>query len=68
MADDAVHWVRLAVRLGNENYPLFARSPKLDPIRADPRFVELMEQLRRRWEQRSRSGAGASSEPPAAPA
>ena len=30
MAEDALEWVRLAVRIGNENYPLLARSPKLD--------------------------------------
>ena len=44
--------MRRAIRLGNENYPLFAQSHKLDGIRSDPRFVELMEDLRRRWEAR----------------
>ena len=36
MADEAMEWVRRAVRLGNENYPLFADSPKLDPLRDRP--------------------------------
>ncbi len=54
MTDDALEWVRLAVRIGNENYPLFAHTPKLDPLRADPRFAELLEELRRRWEARRR--------------
>ena len=53
MADEAIEWVRLAIRLGNENYPLFAQSHKLDRIRADPRLVELLEDLRKRWEARS---------------
>jgi len=53
MADEAVEWVRRAVHLGNENYPLFARSPKLDPVRSDPRFAEVMDGLRRRWESRA---------------
>jgi len=46
MAADAVEWLRLAVRLGNENYPLFADSQKLDSLRRDPRFVELAENIR----------------------
>ena len=52
MADDAVDWVRRAVSLGNENFPLFEKSPKLDPVRADPRFAALMSDLKQRWEAR----------------
>jgi eukaryotic-like serine/threonine-protein kinase len=52
MADEAIEWVRRAVRLGNENYPLFADSRKLDSLRADPRFRELMGELKDRWEER----------------
>jgi hypothetical protein len=40
------------VSLGNENFPLFEKSPKLDPVRADPRFSELMSDLKQRWEAR----------------
>jgi len=54
MADDAVEWVRRAVKLGNENYPLFADSRKLDSLRGDPRFQELLDELKRRWEERAR--------------
>jgi serine/threonine-protein kinase len=52
MTDEAVDWVRRAVSLGNENFPLFEKSPKLDPVRADPRFAELMSDLKQRWEAR----------------
>jgi serine/threonine-protein kinase len=52
MADDAIEWLRLAVRIGNENYPLFAGSRKLDCLRSDARFQELLEELRSRWEAR----------------
>ena len=55
MVDEAVEWLRLAVRIGNENYPLVERSPKLDPLRADPRFIELLEELRQRWEERRKT-------------
>jgi serine/threonine-protein kinase len=54
MADEAVEWVRRAVKLGNENYPLFADSRKLDSLRGDPRFQELLDELKRRWEERAR--------------
>jgi serine/threonine-protein kinase len=54
MAEDALEWVRTAVRIGNENYPLFARSSKLDGLRPDPRFAAMMEDLRRLWETRLR--------------
>jgi len=53
MADEAVEWVRRAVKLGNENYPLFADSRKLDSLRGDPRFRELMEDLKRRFDERT---------------
>jgi serine/threonine-protein kinase len=52
MIDDAIEWVRTAVRLGNENYPLIAHSGKLDCLRSDPRFAEVLEDLRQRWEAR----------------
>ena len=55
MAEDALEWLRLAVRIGNENYPLLARSPKLDGLRGDARFVELLEELRQRWDERRRA-------------
>src|SRR5262245_23232341 len=52
MKEEALEWVRLAVWIGNENYPLFEKSRKLDSLRDDPRFVELMGDLKRRWEDR----------------
>jgi serine/threonine-protein kinase len=54
MTEDALEWVQLAVRIGNENYPLFAHTAKLDPLRSDPRFALLLEELRQRWEARRR--------------
>jgi serine/threonine protein kinase/tetratricopeptide (TPR) repeat protein len=54
MIDEAVEWVRLAVRIGNDNYPLFAHTAKLDRLRSDPRFLELLEEMRQRWDERRR--------------
>jgi tetratricopeptide (TPR) repeat protein len=53
LADEGVEWARRAVKLGNENYPLFADSRKLDSLRGDPRFRELMDELKRRFEERA---------------
>jgi serine/threonine protein kinase/tetratricopeptide (TPR) repeat protein len=50
--EEALEWVRRAVRIGNENYPLISQTRKLDGLRADPRFVEMLEELRQRWEKR----------------
>jgi serine/threonine protein kinase/tetratricopeptide (TPR) repeat protein len=55
MIEDALEWLRLAVRIGNENYPLISRTPKLDALRSEPRFADLVEELRRRWEERRRA-------------
>ncbi len=55
MVDQAIEWVQHAVRLGNENYPLFADSRKLDALRADSRFIALMAELKQRWEVRTSS-------------
>lgn len=52
MVADGVEWSRRSVRLGNENYPLFAGSHKLDSLRRDPRFIEMLDELKRLWEMR----------------
>jgi tetratricopeptide (TPR) repeat protein len=52
LADEAIAWMRRAIRRGNQDYPLFAGDPKLDNVRADPRFVDLLQDLKRRWEVR----------------
>jgi eukaryotic-like serine/threonine-protein kinase len=52
MRDDAIEWVKRAIKLGNENYPLFADNPRLDNLRCDLRFIELMSALKKKWEER----------------
>src|SRR6185295_4934349 len=52
MIDEGVEWARRAAALGNQNYPFFATSHKLDGLRQDPRFAELLEELRGVWESR----------------
>jgi TolB-like protein/Flp pilus assembly protein TadD len=50
--DDAVPWLQKAVSLGNENYPLFADNARLDNLRCDLRFIDLMSKLKAMWEER----------------
>lgn len=52
MRDEAVEWIRTAIQLGNENYPLFADNPRLDNLRCDLRFIGLLNDLKRKWEER----------------
>jgi serine/threonine-protein kinase len=50
--DEAISWIRQAIRLGNENYPMFADNNRLDHLRSDLRFVDLLTDLRKKWEER----------------
>jgi eukaryotic-like serine/threonine-protein kinase len=55
MTEQAIEGVRRAVQIGNENYPLLASTAKLDALRGDPRFQELLEDVHRRWDERRRA-------------
>ncbi|MCI0661892.1 MAG: hypothetical protein L0220_12535, partial [Acidobacteria bacterium] len=52
MREEAIEWIKRATSLGNENYPLFADNPRLDNLRCDLRFIDLMSELRKKWEER----------------
>jgi serine/threonine-protein kinase len=54
MRDEAIEWIKRAIALGNENYPLFADNSRLDNLRCDLRFIDLMSDLKKRWEERRR--------------
>ena len=49
--DEALKWFRRAIDMGNENYPWFHNDPSMNNVRNDPRFKEIMDDLRHRWEQ-----------------
>jgi hypothetical protein len=47
----ALHWLEIAVGRGFINYPFLARyDPFVRTLRTDPRFLQLMEIARDRWE------------------
>jgi hypothetical protein len=51
MADRALYWLEIAIARGFINYPFLARhDPFLAGLRADPRFQQLMDVTRGRWE------------------
>ena len=51
MPERALHWLERAISRGFINYPFLARhDPFTASLRADPRFIRLMETARDRWE------------------
>ncbi len=48
---DALHWLRRAIALGNENYPWFISNPDWAKLRDTPAFGAIIEPVRRSWEQ-----------------
>lgn len=50
--DEAIDWIKKAISLGNENYPLIADNNRFDNLRCDLRFVDLMNELKEKWEER----------------
>ena len=61
MRDEAVEWVQTAIRRGNDNYPLFSTSPRLAHLRDDARIAGLLEEMRRRHEDRLREDEAATA-------
>ena len=49
----ALEWLDRAISMGYENYPFIAIDANLNPIRNNPRFIELLDILKRRWIARS---------------
>ena len=51
MPERAMHWLEIAVARGFINHPFLARhDPALATLRREPRFVQLMDVVRDRWE------------------
>jgi class 3 adenylate cyclase len=48
--DKAVEWFEKATGDGLNCYPMFEKDPSLDSVRSDPRFREIMEIERKKWE------------------
>ena len=46
-SSEALHWLRRAIYLGNENYPWFQRNPSWNNLRANPDFQRILEDLKK---------------------
>jgi TolB-like protein/Tfp pilus assembly protein PilF len=45
--DEAFRWLEQGIAIGNRNYRWFERDPNLEPLRTDPRYVEILEKAQR---------------------
>ena len=50
MKDEAIEWLERSIAMGNENYPWISGSPNWDLLKDDPRFKEILEDVKARWE------------------
>lgn len=48
---EALHWLRKAIFLGNENYPWFAQNPTWMPLHDHADYVALLAELKRTYAQ-----------------
>jgi TolB-like protein/thioredoxin-like negative regulator of GroEL len=50
LSAQSIHWIEVAIERGFINHPFLARwDPFLEGLRNEPRFVALMEVVRKRW-------------------
>ena len=54
--DQAIEWLERSISMGNENYPWVLGNPNWEPMRDDPRFKNILEDLKSRWEKLSEPG------------
>jgi serine/threonine protein kinase/tetratricopeptide (TPR) repeat protein len=51
--DEAIEWLERSISMGNENYPWVACNPNWEGLRDEPRFKEILQDLKSRWERLS---------------
>jgi len=57
MNDDAINWLSRAIAMGNENYPWIASNPLWSPLKEEPRFQQILGDLKQHWEHLKQSNA-----------
>jgi len=53
MNNEAIEWLERSISMGNENYPWISGSPNWEALRDEPRFKDILEDLKARWEKLS---------------
>src|SRR6266567_4882851 len=52
---EALHWLRRAIYLGNENYPWFQKNPAWNNLRTNADFERILEDLKKSWRKNQRT-------------
>ncbi|HEX4020753.1 MAG TPA: protein kinase [Acidobacteriaceae bacterium] len=52
---EALHWLRRAIYLGNENYPWFSMNPAWSALHGHADFLRILEDLKRRFRSNQRT-------------
>jgi serine/threonine-protein kinase len=52
---EALHWLRRAIYLGNENYPWFQKNPAWNNLRTNADFERILEDLKKAWRRNQRT-------------
>jgi serine/threonine-protein kinase len=52
---EALHWLRRAIYLGNENYPWFQKNPAWGNLRTNADFERILEDLKKAWRRNQRT-------------
>ena len=54
-ASEALHWLRRAIYLGNENYPWFQKNPAWNNLRTNADFERILEDLKKGYRKNQRT-------------
>jgi serine/threonine-protein kinase len=54
-ASEALHWLRRAIYLGNENYPWFQKNPAWNNLRTNADFDRILEDLKKAYRKNQRT-------------
>jgi tetratricopeptide (TPR) repeat protein len=54
-SSEALHWLRRAIYLGNENYPWFQKNPAWNNLRTNSDFERILEDLKRSYRKNQRT-------------
>jgi serine/threonine-protein kinase len=53
---EALEWLECSISMGNENYPWISANPNWEGLRDEPKFKDILEDLKARWEKLSEPG------------
>ncbi len=52
---EALHWLRRAIYLGNENYPWFSRNPSWNKLKSHGDFNRILDDLKKSWRRNTKT-------------